>query len=55
MHVPSENQVLAEFYNEIVAALLKCYMLLQLSYMVQTVNDLGKRYFISIQMLQLQL
>lgn len=43
MIIPSENQALAEFYVEIVAALLKCYMLLQMTYMVQTVNNLGKK------------
>ncbi|XP_055324718.1 uncharacterized protein LOC129579094 [Sitodiplosis mosellana] len=41
VNVLSENQALAEFYVEILAALLKCYMLLQMTYMVQTVNDLG--------------
>lgn len=40
--MPSENQTLVDFYIEIVAALLKCYMLLQMTYMVQMVNDLGK-------------
>lgn len=42
MFVPSENQALVGFYNEIVATLLKCYMLIQMTHMVQTVNNLGK-------------
>ncbi|XP_031621011.1 uncharacterized protein LOC116339330 [Contarinia nasturtii] len=41
VHVALENQALVEFYNEIVAAALKCYMLLQMTYMVQTATDLG--------------
>lgn len=42
VHVLSEHQAIVEFYNEITAAILKCYMLLQMTYMVQTINDLGK-------------
>lgn len=38
IYVLSENQVLSEFYNEVVAALLKGYITLQMSYMIQTAN-----------------
>lgn len=37
----SENQFLMDFYQEIVAALLKGYMLLQMSYMISTTNEMG--------------
>lgn len=40
--VLSENEALLNFYNEIVAAILKSYMLLQMSFMVYTVDNLGK-------------
>lgn len=35
----SENQFLMDFYQEIVAALLKGYMLLQMNYMIWTTNS----------------
>lgn len=41
VYVISENQVLYEFYREIVAAMLKGYMLVQMSYMILTLNALG--------------
>lgn len=41
VYVLSENQVLAEYYREIVAAMMKGYMLIQMSYMISTLKSLG--------------